>query len=93
VGWTLIDDPGTIDHDHSVCPPGKLQAVSDEHGRTIPHDGLVPLDDLTLRHRIERCRGFIQNENRGIGQESPGHRDPLAFTRGNRQPAIPDRGL
>ena len=46
--------------------------------------------DQMLILRVDACRGFIQNNNRGILQHRPGNRNPLLFAAGQCAAALAD---
>src|SRR5437870_11825110 len=79
-----LDDATTVEHQNETRMRDRRQAVRDhEYGAAFEQtlDGLL---DESLRFRVERRGGLVENQNRRIRKQSAGDRESLALSA--RQP-------
>ena len=63
-----------------------------EHG-PAGHHPVQRLLDHRLRLGIQRGRGLVENQDRGVPVQGPGQRDPLPLTTGQPYAAFADLRL
>src|SRR5882724_241322 len=86
----VLGDAAALDGDDAVGPAYRGKPVSDnENGAAFTYPAHVVLDDaLTLV--IERARGFVEDQNTGIGHQGAGNRDALPLTPRKTAPSLAD---
>ncbi len=88
-----LADPAVVHHQDLVHVLQSHQAVGDEQGGPVLHQPEQGIQHFLLRQRVEICRGLIQDEDRRLLQQSPGDRQPLAFTAAQARSLLADEGL
>ena len=75
-------DPAVIEHQDHVGIPDGRQAVGDHKRRPVPDQICQGLLHKLFRFGIQGGSRLIENQDRGIFQQRPGDRYPLAFAAG-----------
>ena len=75
----VLDDASVVEDQDAVERAHRLQRVRDDERRAAPHQRLHGVLDQGLRLAVETRGGFIQDQDRRIGQEGARNRDPLAL--------------
>src|SRR6266567_832513 len=87
---SVLDDAAALDGDDSICAANRREAVSDhEYGPALAYLLHVVLDD-PLALIIERARGFVEDQDAGVGDESARDCDTLTLTTGQAAAALAD---
>ena len=72
--------PALVQHDDLVHLFQAVQLVGDEQGGPAPGDGQQVRGQRTGRRRIEMRRRLVEDQQRRVGEQRPGQRDPLPLT-------------
>ena len=83
-----LHDLPLIEHDNLVAEPAGGKAVADIHRRTVPNHTVETRVHFVFRHRIERCRRFVEHEERRVFIECPGQGNLLRFPAGDFYPVL-----
>ena len=89
----LVPDGAPVQHQDSVCPYHRRQAVGDDQGREPLHEVLESVLHQRFALRVEAARRLIQDQDLGALQDDPsdGHALALAGAEGNA--ALTHHGL
>ena len=88
-----LDDPAGVEHDDLVRVPHGGEPVRDDQHRAVRHQPVDRLLDQPLRLRVQRARGLVENEDRGIPQQRPCDGDPLPLAAREPRAALAQQGL
>src|SRR5574337_1991734 len=73
-------DPATVEYDDGVCASYRAEPVGDhQHGPAF-RDLAERLLDASLVFRIGAGGGFVENQDRTVGEDRPSDADALSFT-------------
>src|SRR5882672_3951982 len=90
----VLDDASVVEDQNAVELAHRRQTVGDDERRAAPHQRFHGVLDQGLRLAVETRGGFIQDQDRRIGQEGARNRDPLALAAGELDAALADqRGI
>ena len=82
-----------VDDDDVVGVADRAQTMGDDDGRPAFHESIQGSLDDFFTFRIEGGRRFIEDENAGIFENSPGDGNALALTAGQGVAPIADEGV
>ncbi len=68
---------------------GRVESMGHQQRRRPTHQLAQNIQQLSLRRRIQRAGGFVQQQNRGIPQKSPGNSNPLPLAPTQHDPSLP----
>src|SRR5262249_41904930 len=89
----LLEDAAVVEHQDRVGATDGRQAVGDDEGGAAGHEPLEPLHDERLGGGIERRRGLVEDEERGVAEECAGDRHAELLARRERGPRLADDRL
>ena len=89
----LLDHPPGVHHDDPIGEVQGREPVGDQQRRAAGQDGPQRVVDRLLGAGVDGAGGVVQDEDRRVGQDRPGQRDPLALAAGQRQPPLTDGGV
>ena len=72
-----LDDAAVLEHQDHVGIADRRQPVGDDERRAAAHQLAHGVLDQHFRARVDAARGFVQNQNRRIGEERPRDRQQL----------------
>jgi len=81
-----LDDRASIQHDNPIGPLDRGQPMGDDYGSSVPHQVTQRQLHEALGLVIQRRRGFIEDEQRGIAENGAGNRQSLTLTAGKFNP-------
>jgi hypothetical protein len=74
---SLLNDLAILNHIDTVNFPDGGQAVSNDDGRPAFHQAVQGFLDDALALGVEAAGGFVEQQHRGVFQNSPGNGYPL----------------
>jgi len=87
----LHDDATLPDQELEIAAPQGACAMGDHEHRPAGGQPIHHLDQIGFGVRIQRTGRFIEDDDRGVAQESPGQGNPLAFASGKARSSLSDR--
>ena len=88
----ILDDAAPVEDQDPIERPHGRQAMR-HHDRGAPgHQPLHRLLNQPFRFGIEARGGLVEDQDRSVGQEGAGQRDPLAFAARELDPPFTDQG-
>ncbi len=88
-----IDDLTFVDDDDPIGQRQRGTPMRDEQCRARARDPAQRGVDLLLDARVDRRRGVVEQQDRGIREERAGQRDPLPLTARQREALLADDGV
>src|SRR5438034_1253975 len=87
---SALDDFALLEHQNAIRPPRGGEPVRDDEGRASAGQTLQRVEDQSLRFRIQRAGGLVEDEDRRVPQKRACEGEPLALAAGQRRPALAD---
>ena len=88
-----LGDLAVVEDDDLVGVPDGRQAVRDRDRGAARARGVDGLLDRLLGLRVERARGLVEDEDRGVLEQRARDRDALALAAGQLDAALADQGV
>ena len=89
----LADHDAVLQDHDQVAVDDRRQAVGDDHERAVGGDRIDGLAHALLVHTVERRRRFVEQQDRGVGQQRAGDRESLTLTAGEHHAVLADGSL
>ena len=86
----LVDQAPLVQHRDPLRELQGRAPVGDEQRGAAVHDPPERLVDLGLHLRVDRGRGVVEHQDRGVGEQRAGQGHPLALPAGQGEPLLAD---
>ena len=89
----LLHDLAIVNHQHVVGIPDGAEAVGNDKAGAAGHQAQQSLLDARLGARVHAAGGFVQDQDRGIGQDGTRDREQLALSLAEIAGAFREQGI